>query len=99
MNFCITNTEDGRKSNIFSVLYFIISRKAKKICAVCGESAVTTCQRWFAKYCAGDLLLDSAPRLGRPIEVDSEQVKTLRTVYIKPYREIDQHIQNSRIKC
>ena len=49
----------------------------KKICAVCGEGAVTTCQRWFAKYSAGDLLLDNAPLLGRPIEVDSEQIETL----------------------
>ena len=38
---------------------------------------MTTCQRWFAKYSAGDLLLDNAPRLGRPSEVDSEQIKTL----------------------
>ena len=50
-----------------------------KICVVCGEGAVTdwTCQKWFAKLCAGDFLLDSAPQLGRPVEVDSDQIKTL----------------------
>ena len=49
----------------------------KKICAVCGEGAVTnqTCQKWFAKFCAGDFLLDDAPRSGRPAEVDSNQVE------------------------
>ena len=51
----------------------------KKICAVYGEGAVIdrTCQKWFAKFCAGDFLLDDAPRSGRPVEVDSDQIKTL----------------------
>ena len=35
------------------------------------------CQKWFAKFRAGDFLLDDAPRLGRPVEVDSNQIKTL----------------------
>ena len=44
-----------------------------------GEGVVTdqTCQKWFAKFRAGDFLLDDAPRLGRPVEVDSDQIKTL----------------------
>ena len=43
-----------------------------------GEGAVTdqTCQKWFAKFHTGDFLLDYAPRLGRPIKVDSNQIKT-----------------------
>ena len=51
----------------------------KKICVVYGEGAMTdwTCQKWFAKFCAGDFLLDDAPRSGRPVEVDSDQIKTL----------------------
>ena len=51
----------------------------KKICAVYGEGAVTDqmCQKWFAKFCAGDFSLDIAPRLGRPVEVDSDQIETL----------------------
>ena len=51
----------------------------KKICAVYGEGAVTdrTCQKWFAKFRAGDFSLDDAPRSGRPVEVDSNQIKTL----------------------
>ena len=37
------------------------------------------CQKWFVKFCAWYFSLDDAPWLGRPIEVDSEQVKTLIT--------------------
>ena len=46
----------------------------KKICAVYGEAAVTDqmCQKWFAKFCAGDFSLDSAPQLDKPVEVDSK---------------------------
>ena len=53
------NIEDGRKyARLFGILCFIISRKIKmqlkwkkKICAVCGEGAVTdpTCQKRFAQ--------------------------------------------------
>ena len=35
------------------------------------------CQKWFAKFCAGDFSLDDAPPLDRPAEVDSNQIKTL----------------------
>ena len=51
----------------------------KKICAVYGEGAVTdwTCQKWFAKFRAGDFSLDDAPWSGRPVEVDSDQIETL----------------------
>ena len=43
------------------------------------EGAVTdrTCQKWFAKFCAGDFSLDDAPQLSRPVEVDSNQIETL----------------------
>ena len=36
-----------------------------------------TCQKWLAKFCAGDISLDDAPQSGRPVEVDSDQVETL----------------------
>ena len=51
----------------------------QKICAVCGEGAMTDqmCQKWFAKFCARNFLLDDAPWLGRPVEVDSNQIETL----------------------
>ena len=51
----------------------------KKICAAYGDGAVTdqTCQKWFAKFRAGDYSLDDAPRSGRPVEVDSGQIETL----------------------
>ena len=43
------------------------------------EGAMTdwTCQKWFAKFCAGDFLLDDAPNSGRPVEVDSNEIETL----------------------
>ena len=51
----------------------------QKICAVYGEGAVTdqTCQKWFAKFHAGDFSLDYAAWLGRQVEVDSDQMETL----------------------
>ena len=49
------------------------------ICAVYGEGAVTdwTCQKWFAKFPAGDVSLDNAPWSHRPVYVDSDQIKIL----------------------
>ena len=36
-----------------------------------------TCQKWFAKFRAGDFSQDDAPLLGRPVEVDSDQIETI----------------------
>ena len=47
--------------------------KKKKICAVCDR----LCQKWFAKFRAGDFSLDDAPQSGRPVEVDNDQIETL----------------------
>ena len=46
---------------------------------MCGEGAVTdgVCQKWFAKFRAGDSSLDNAPWLGRPAEIDSSHIETL----------------------
>ena len=51
----------------------------EKFCAVYGEGAMTgrMCQKWFAKFCAGDFLMDDDPWLGRPVEVDGDQIETL----------------------
>ena len=51
----------------------------KETCVVCEEGAVTDgmCQKWFAKFQSGDFSLDAAPRLGGPVEVDSDQIETL----------------------
>ena len=35
------------------------------------------CQKWFAKFGAGDFSLDDAPWSGRPAEVDRDQIKTI----------------------
>ena len=44
-----------------------------------GEGAGTDrmCQKWFGKFHVADFSLDDAPRLGRPVEVDSDQIETL----------------------
>ena len=44
-----------------------------------GEGAVTDqrSEKGFVMFCAGDFSLDDAPRLGRPVEVDSDQIATL----------------------
>ena len=34
-------------------------------------------QKWFVKFRAGEFLRDDAPRPGRPVEVNSDQIKTL----------------------
>ena len=43
------------------------------------EGAVSdrTCQKWFVKFHTEDFLLDDAPQSGRPIEVDSDQIRKL----------------------
>ena len=87
------------KSNILDILYFIYYFKKgknttetqKKICMVYGKGAVTDwmCQKWFAKFHAGDSSLDDAPQLGRQVEVDSDQTETLI--------EINQHYTTQEI--
>ena len=83
VNFCVAILILRWKKigNIFGILCFIISRKVKmqlkctkKICAVCGEGAVTDrmCQKCFVKLCAGDFLLEHAPQSGRSVEIDSD---------------------------
>ena len=55
-------------------------QKNKKICTVYGEGAGLIdqmCQKWFVKFCAQDFLLDDAPWLGKPAEVDSNQIETV----------------------
>ena len=76
---------EGKKQHFWHIR-FIISRKVKtqlkhtkNICAVYGEGAVTdrTCQKWFARFRAGDFSLDDAPQSGRPVEADGDQIETL----------------------
>lgn len=55
------------------------AKTRKKICAVYGEDAVNerTCRKWFAKFRAGNFVLDDAPRSGRPVEIDDDKIQTL----------------------
>ena len=74
--------EEKQHFRHFMLYYFKKGKNAtemqKKICAVYGEGAVTdwTCQKWFAKFRAGDSSLDDAPRSGGPVAVDSDQIET-----------------------
>ena len=65
----------------------------------CMEKVLTdgTCQKWLSKFCAGDFLLDDTPWLGRPVKVDSDQIKTL-IEHNQPYVmwEIDDILKISR---
>ena len=95
MDFCVAILILKMKENMqhFQHIMFYYFKKGnnatemqKKICAVYGERAVADrmCQKWFAKFCAGDFSLDNAPRSGRPVKVDSDQIETLRTINIIP---------------
>ena len=85
VNFCVAILilKMEEKKATFMLYYFRkdnnTTEKQKKICAVYREGAVTDrmCQKWFVKFLAGDFLLDDAPWSGRPVEVDSGQIKTL----------------------
>ena len=86
------NTEHGRKYTTFQHIRLYYFKKGKnkqqKICAVRGEGAVTDrmCHQWFGKFQAGELWLDDALQLGRPVEVDGDQIETLRTINVIPPR-------------
>ena len=56
-----------------------MQKEKEKIYAVYWEGTMTdqTCQKWFAKLCAGDFSLNDVPWLGRPVEDDSNKTETL----------------------
>ena len=83
MNFCVANLILKMEENTHNV--FSINAK-KDLGNVYREGTVTEwlcsgLQKWFAKFCAGDLLLDDAPWLSRPDEIGSNQIKTLLANY------------------
>ena len=79
------NIEDAGKQHFQHIMLYYFKKgkntteTQKKTCAVYGEGAVTdpTCQKWSVKFRARDFLLDDAPQVGRPVEVESDQSKTL----------------------
>ena len=42
-------------------------------------------KKCFAEFHVGDFSLDDAPPSGRPVEADSDQIETLRTINVIPY--------------
>ena len=87
VNFCVAilipKVEEKKQHFRHIMLYYFKKGKnatetQKNVSAVYGECAVTdgTCQKWFAKFRAGDFSLDDAPRSRRPVEVDSDQIET-----------------------
>ena len=88
MNFCVAililKMEERKQHFQHITLYYFKKCKTatemhEEICAGYGEGAVTDrmCQKWFAKFRAGDFLLHDAPWSGRPVEVDSDQIETI----------------------
>ena len=72
MDYCVTILilkMEGKKQQFWHIMLYCFKKgknpteMQRKICAVYGEVAVTDqkCQRWFAKFCAGDFSLDNAP--------------------------------------
>ena len=51
----------------------------RKIHSLSGEDTVTEgmFQKWFAKFHAGDFMVNDATWLGRPVEVNRDQIETL----------------------
>lgn len=62
------NIQEEEKSNIFGKLCFI-AKKCKNATEMQKISAVPV--KSGLQFQAGDFWLDNAPRLGRPVEVDS----------------------------
>ena len=88
VNFCVAiltlKMEENKQHFWHIMLYYFKEGKnttamQKKICAVYGNGAVTDqmCQKWFAKFCAGDVSLDDTSQSGRPAEVDRDQIKII----------------------
>ena len=88
MNFCVAililkMVEKKQYSQHIMLYYFKKGKNTtethKMFCAVYGEGAVTDwiCQKQFAKFHTGDFSLDDVSRLGRPVEVDSDQIETI----------------------
>ena len=65
------------------LFYFHKSKNAtqirKKICAVYGEDAVSDrmCQKWFAKFHSEEMNIEDAPRSGRPVTTNVDQITAL----------------------
>ena len=83
---CSSHWRWKKKSNTFSILCFIISRKVKTqlkckkkdLCSVWRRCCDWwNMSKWFVKFRAGRFSLDNAPRSGRPVEVDSDQLEKL----------------------
>ena len=56
-----------------------------------------TCQKWFAKFCAGDFSLDDTPQSDKPVEVVSNQIKTVENNQGYTTWETRQHTQNIQL--
>ena len=89
VNFCVATLilkaeENGQYFRHIILYYFKkgmmqLKCKRKNSCVVYGEGAMIgcMCQKWFAKFHAGDFLVNDALWSGRPVEVDSDQIETL----------------------
>ena len=77
---------EGKKQHFQHIMLYYFKKgknatemQKKDLCSVWRRCCETdrTCQKWFARFRAGDFSVDDAPQLGRPVEVDSDQIETL----------------------
>ena len=75
----------NKKSDFPHLLFFAFNRDqkasevTKDICAVYGEDAIPerTVRDWFARFKRGNFDLNDAPRSGRPIKMNEDQLRDL----------------------
>ena len=109
------NIEDERKkATVFSMLCFIISRKVKTQLK-CKKNFVQCVEKvpWLIERVRSglqsfvlEISLDDAPRSGRPVEVDSDQIETLieknqryRTSLVVQWLRIHLPMQGTRVRA
>ena len=84
------NTEDRReKSNIFSILSVTILRKVEIQTEVQRKRKIfflhmEKVSKMICKVHDGDFLLDDIPWSGRSVDINSDQIRTLRTINVIP---------------
>jgi len=76
---------ENRKQHLRHILLFYFRKgksavqARKKLLDVYGEDVLTQrqCQNWFTKFRSGNFDVEDAPRSGRPVEADEDQIKAL----------------------
>lgn len=110
-HLCLNMEENKEHFRHILLFYFRRGKKAaeagREICTVYGTDAINekTCQKWFQRFRSGDFNLEDAPRSGRPITIDDDQIlslvqkdRQLTTQEIADTLEIDRTTVAKRLK-